>query len=51
MPKIDIEIGLAAGIEQALFDGVGDDALEGGHAGVLRGGAAAHLFDDQEGAE
>src|SRR5919197_1067019 len=49
--EVDAEVRQAAAVEQALLYGVGLDAAQGGHAGVLRVRAAAHLLDDEERAE
>src|SRR5215207_526109 len=49
--EVDAEGGVAVLVEQALLHGVGLDAPERLHAGVLRAFAAAHLLDDEEGAE
>src|SRR6476659_8429849 len=49
--EADVEVRFAALVEEALLDRVALDAAERGHAGVLRVGAAAHLFDDHEGTE
>ena len=43
-----LKLGLPLRVEQPLLDGVGLDALERFHAGVLRRHAAAHRLDDQE---
>src|ERR1043166_9954556 len=49
--EVDVEVRQAATVEQATLDGVGLDALQRRHAGILRVRAAAHLLDDEVGAE
>src|SRR5512134_1105942 len=46
--EVDVEVGMAGGVPEALLDGVRLDAPEGLHAGVLGMHALAHALDDEE---
>src|SRR5439155_938262 len=46
--KCEVEVRLAAAVQQSLFDRVRLDALQGVDARVFRRHSPAHVFDDEE---